>query len=98
VACHALLFDLREKVAERPALVAPDTYAFTQEVGHAVARAGHPGLLTRSAPFDGNNVVVLDSRYLSNARDHCYRRYRFEPDDNACYVERTPSEVWITIQ
>ncbi|HZR35305.1 MAG TPA: RES family NAD+ phosphorylase [Nevskia sp.] len=97
VACDALLFDLRGKVGQWPALVAPDSYAFTQEVGRAVAGGGHPGLLTRSARCAGDNAVVFDARYLSNARDYCYLRYRFEAGDPACHVERVVGEEWLRV-
>jgi hypothetical protein len=97
VACDALLFDLRGKTARWPALVAPDSYAFTQEVGRAVAGGGHPGLLTRSARCDGDNAVLFDARYLGNARDYCYLRYRFEAGDPVCHVERVPGEVWMGV-
>ncbi len=97
VACDALLFDLRGKTKQWPALVAPDSYAFTQEVGRAVAGAGHPGLLTRSARCKGDNAVVFDARYLSNARDYCYLRYRFEAGDAACRVEREVGVEWLRV-
>jgi len=97
VACDALLFDLRGKAKQWPALVAPDSYMFTQEVGHAVAHAGHPGLLTRSARCEGDNAVLFEARYLSNARDYCYLRYRFEAGDSTCFVERVPGVEWMRV-
>lgn len=95
----ALLFDLRGKQADFPALLAPDSYAFTQQVGRAVHEGHHPGLLAPSARrANGVNVDVFSPAYLSNPRDCCYLTYRFHPDDGRIEVERRPGTVWMTMR
>lgn len=94
----ALLFNLCGKQAEFPALVATDSYDFTQHVGRAVHDGHHPGLLAPSARRDGGvNVDVFSPDYLSNPRDYCYLTYRFQPQDGRIEIERDPGTNWMTI-
>lgn len=97
VAADALLIDLRGKLAEEPALVDPDSYAVCQRIGGELQQRRHPGVLTRSARCAGDNAVLFDQRYLSNARDHCYLSYRYDPASGAVEVERKPGQVWMRL-
>lgn len=94
----AVLFDLRGKERDHPALVDPDSYAFTHQVGRAVHDGHHPGLLAPSARRPGGvNVDVFSPDYLSNPRDCCYLTYRFVPDDGRVEVERAPGTIWMAL-
>lgn len=96
VAADALVFDLRGKTEEHPALVAPADYAFTHEVGRAIATGGHPGLLTRSARCAGECVALFAARYLSAPRDHCFLTYAYVGATGQVRVQRHPGVDWMT--
>ena len=97
VAADALLVDLRGKLDEQPALVDRDSYAVCQGIGRDLQQRGHPGLLTRSARCAGDNAVLFDRRYLSDVRDHCYLRYRYDPASAIVEVARTRGLVWLRL-
>lgn len=95
----ALVFDLCGKERDFPALVASDSYDFTQQVGRAIHEGHHPGLLAPSARRAGGvNVDIFSPKYLRNPRDYCHLTYRFHPDDGRIEVEREPGTVWMTLR
>ncbi|MGH8431336.1 MAG: RES family NAD+ phosphorylase [Solimonas sp.] len=98
VAADALLVDLRPKSERFPGLRDPDSYAYCQEVGRSLHDAGHPGLITRSARCEGDNAALLEARYLSNVRDHCYLRYVCRPGSTQVSVERRPGRRWLGVE
>jgi hypothetical protein len=97
VAADALMIDLRGKLVEEPGLTDPQSYAVCQRIGRDLQQRRHPGVLTRSARCDGDNAVLFDQHYLSNVRDHCYLSYRYNPEDGAIDVERTPGQTWLRL-
>ncbi|HSW11544.1 MAG TPA: RES family NAD+ phosphorylase [Solimonas sp.] len=98
VAADALLIDLRPQVETHPALRDPDSWDFCQQLGRSLRDAGHPGLITQSARCEGDNVALLEPRYLSNVRDHCYLRYVCKPGSRSVSVERRPGRRWMSIE
>lgn len=93
VACAALIFDLRPRVGEFPALLHKTDYAFTQQVGARLRREGHPGLVTPSARFpEGLNYVVFNHAVLSNPRVNCMLTYRLKGEH--ILVEKRPGVTW----
>lgn len=95
VQCDAALVDLRQKAADYPALVAPDSYAFTQDVGARLHREGHPGLVSQSVRCCGESFGILNRNVLSNPRDCCWLTYRLTA--NNVEVELDPGLTWMRI-
>lgn len=77
--CLGILVSLVGKEIEWPALIAPDDYNFTNELGSYLKSQGQNGLLTRSARCSGINVAILNPSVLSDARDFCFLTYTFNP-------------------
>lgn len=96
VRADAALIDLRPAIAHFPALVAPDDYTLTQEIGARAHREGHPGLVSRSARCEGDVYAVLNARVLSDPRQIGYLTYR--TTDGGVDVEREPGTVWLRLQ
>ena len=95
VRCDAALVDLRPLVERLPALINPDDYTLTQQVGARLHREGHPGLVTRSARCRGDVYPVLNPGLLSNPRQLCHLTYTTTAA--GVTVEREPGVVWFTI-
>ncbi len=95
VHCQALLLDFRGLVRSHPALVAPQNYSYTQQIGGRIHREGHPGLVTRSARCSGDIYAVFSPGVLANPRNHCYLTYSLQ--QQRIVVERTPGETLLTI-
>lgn len=97
VRCRAALLDLRPILRDHPGLVDPDDWAPGQDFGRRVHRNGYPGLLTRSVRSPAPNarcVAVFRRAVLEDPRDVCFLDYRYEPDDDAIVVERSPGREW----
>jgi hypothetical protein len=75
VHCDAGLLDFHPKLEDFPALVDPDSYHLTHQVGARIHHEGHPGLATRSARCEGNVNAIFNPRVLTNPRDLCYLTY-----------------------
>lgn len=88
VRCDAALLDFRPRVADFPALIAPDDYHYTHEVGRRVKREGHPGILSKSARCDGGQFAVFRADVLSDPRNCCDLTYRIDPRHGVVDVER----------
>lgn len=95
VQCDAALIDLRRKTGDYPALVSPDSYAFTQQVGARLHREGHPGLVSRSVRCSGENFGILNRNVLSNPQDCCWLTYRFTT--SGVEVERELGRIWMRV-
>ena len=95
VQCDAMLIDLRPRVTEYPALIHPDSYLFTQEVGSRLHHEGYPGLVNYSARCDGTNYGVLNKVVLSNPKACCSLTYRLTR--NGVSVEREVGKTWMTL-
>ncbi len=77
--CQSLLVDLVGKENDFPALVDPDSYGFTQQVGTYLVQNRQSGLFVKSARCDGINAAVFNKAILSNPRDFCYLTYYWNP-------------------
>lgn len=95
VRADAALIDVRGAVAHFPALVAPEDYTLTREIGARLHREGHPGLVSRSARCEGDVYAVLNARVLSDPRPIGYLTYR--TTDSGVDIERKPGTVWIRL-
>ena len=96
VRCDATLIDLRKKVATFPALISPDDYSLTHQVGARLHREGHPGLITKSARFPAGDVgAILNPKVLSNPRMSCFLTYR--TTHTGVEVERAPGELFLVL-
>lgn len=95
VRCDAALIDMRSAVARYPALVHPDDYALTHQLGARMHREGHPGLISRSARCTGDVLAVLNPAVLSSARHHCYLTYTLT--SNGVRVERSLGRTLLRI-
>lgn len=97
VHCAALLIDLTHKRRNHPQLLA-ENYEFTQQIGHRLAREGHPGLLAPSARCAGNNAVIFNANVLNNPRLHFYLNYIFNPRSRTIRVERKAGVEWMSVE
>ena len=96
--CCGILVSLLGKEAEWPALVDPDDYTFTNALGGYLKSQGQNGLLTRSARCSGANAAIFKQSVLSDARDHCFLTYIFNPRTNGTIrVEREQGVLLITV-
>lgn len=75
VQLDALLLDLRPILNQYPALLAPNDYSLTQQIGHTVHQQGHPGLITQSARCSGDVQVVFNRQVLSEPKINQWLRY-----------------------
>lgn len=96
VFCEGILLDLVGREKNYPQLISDD-YSYTQSIGKRLAREGHPGLRAPSARCKGVNVAVFNPDILSNARNHLYLTYRFDPATRSVEVERQPGELLMTV-
>jgi len=97
VYCDALLLDLRKKVPLFPKLVHPEEYSFTQTIGQHIHSQGHPGLLNRSARFDGDITAIFHPKVLSSPIDYCYLSYSLDPKTKRISIERTSGEILLML-
>ena len=85
------------EVSRCAALLDPESYIYTQQVGRAVYDRRHPGIPVNSARHvSGENVDVFNPAYLSNPRGFCYLTYRYDVSGEV-QVEREPGRVWLTL-
>lgn len=95
VRCDAALVDFRKAIKKFPALIHPQDYSFTHQVGTRLDHEGHPGLITRSARCTGEVEAVFNPGVLSNPRQHCYLTYR--TTEKGVRVEKSPGKTWMKI-
>lgn len=95
VACNAALLNFKAKIKAFPALIDPDDYSFTQQLGSRINHDGYPGLTTKSARCGGDVFALFTPKVLSNPRQYCYLTYRISGDE--VLVERTIGETLLTI-
>ena len=95
VRCDASLVDLRPAVERFQALVDPDDYTLTHQVGAKLHREGHPGLVSKSARCEGDVYSILNARVLSNPRQAMFLTYTTTMTGIA--VEREPGVVWLEV-
>lgn len=95
VRVDAALVDLRPTVGNFPALVDPDDYTLTHQIGAKLHREGHPGLVTKSARCDGDVFAVLNPAVLSNPRQACYLTYT--TTEQGVAIEREPGKIWFVV-
>jgi hypothetical protein len=95
VRCDAALLDFRIKADICPALIDPNSYHITHQVGARIHHDGHPGLISRSARCEGDIYAIFNQRILSNPRQVCYLSYRIE--EGLVIIERQPGEVLLRI-
>ena len=93
VEVDAILYDCREKSDDRPELIDPHDYRFTNDVGQYIYDNDRDGLVTRSARCDGFNTPIFKSNRLGRPRDHCYLSYTVDIENQLVSVERTSGEV-----
>ena len=95
VHCDAGLLNFLPELEDFPALVDPDSYHLTHQVGARIHHEGHPGLVTRSARCEGNVNAIFNPRVLTNPRDMCYLTY--ETQAGVVNVVRQSGEVVLRI-
>lgn len=95
VRADAALVDLRSAVKNFQALIDPNDYTLTHQVGARLHREGHPGLITKSARCNGDVYAVLNPKVLSAPRQACYLTYITTGQGIA--VEREPGKIWLTV-
>ncbi|MEJ2201117.1 MAG: RES family NAD+ phosphorylase [Desulfuromonadaceae bacterium] len=97
--CQGLLIDLVGKEDEFPALIDPNDYGFTQQVGNYLVRNRQSGLLVKSARCEGINAAIFHKEILSNPRDFCYLTYFWNPaTGNEIRVERELGTTLMSIK
>ncbi len=96
VRCDAALLDFRPKVEALPALIDPNTYHLTHQVGARIHHDGHPGLLSRSARCDGDIFAIFNRQVLSTPRTLCFLTYRIEAGGQVV-IERQPGKALFRI-
>ena len=96
--CKALLLDLSTKQHHYPQLITDD-YTFTQQLGHRIAKEGHPGLLAPSArnKNKGINTVIFNPDVLSHPRLNHYLTYSLDPIKKSIEVEKQPGKKLLCI-
>ena len=95
VRCEAAILDCRPKLNDYPALIDKESYLYTQQVGARIHREGHPGLLNRSARYDGEIIAIFQQHVLTNPRPNCYLNYRIE--SGQVVIEKEPNKEWLRI-
>lgn len=95
VRCNAALLDFVPKLEAFPALIDPDSYHLTHQVGARINHDGHPGLISRSARCQGDVYTIFRPHILSNPRPRCYLTYRNEVE--SVVIERQLGEVLMRI-
>ena len=95
VRIDAALLDFRQRLETYPALIDPNSYHLTHQVGARIHHDGHPGLLSRSARCAGNIAAIFNQQVLSQPRDYCFLTYRIR--DKKVRVERQPDELLLQI-
>lgn len=95
VRCEAALLDFRKKVDDHPALIDPDSYHLTHQVGARIHHDGHPGLASRSARCEGDIFAVFNQRVLFDPRHHCYLTYSV--GNGEIIIKRNPDETLLSI-
>ncbi len=96
--CQGLLVDLIGKETDFPALIDPDDYRFSQEVGRYLVKNNQAGLCVTSARCDGINAAIFNPEILSNPRDFCYLSYFWNPSEgNQVRVEREPGITLLVV-
>lgn len=95
VRCDALLFDFRLKIESHPALIAPENYHLTHQIGRRIHYEGAPGLVSRSVHGQGSVYVIFHPRVLSIPRQYCYLTYTL--NGGAVNVERKPGITLLVI-
>jgi len=95
VRCDASLVDLRPAVERFQALVDPDDYTLTHQVGAKLHHEGHPGLVSKSARCGGDVYSVLNPKVLSNPRQVMFLTYTTTMTGIA--VERELGVVWLEV-
>ena len=93
VEVDAILYDCAEKADERPELIDPHDYRFTNDVGQYIHDNDRDGLITRSARCDGVNTPIFRSNRLDRPRDHCFLSYTVDTENEVVLVERTLGRV-----
>ncbi|MEI6205367.1 MAG: RES family NAD+ phosphorylase [Desulfuromonadales bacterium] len=92
--CRGILVSLLGKEIDYPALIDPDDYAFTNELGAYMKNQNQNGLLVRSARCLGTNAALFTPSILNNACDHCFLTYTLTPSVNdTIRVEREPGKL-----
>jgi len=95
VRCDAALLDFRSKTETHLALIDPESYHLTHQIGSRINHDGHPGLISHSARCEGDIYAVFNAKILSSASQVCYLTYRNEGDTVA--VECQPGELLLSI-
>lgn len=95
VRCDAALLDFRPHVQTFPALIDPNSYHFSHQIGARIHHDGHPGLVSRSARCAGDIFAIFNSQVLSQPRPLCFLTYRLQA--GSVIVERQRGEVWLRI-
>ena len=93
VEVDAILYDCTEKADDRPELIYPHDYRFTNDVGRYIHENDRDGLITRSARCDGVNTPIFRSDRLDRPRDHCFLSYTVDTANEVVLVERTIGQV-----
>lgn len=90
VAVDALLLDVRGLVKSYPALISRSDYSLTQQIGHIVHRQGHPGLITKSARYEGDVQAIFNPSVLSDPKPVQWLSYQITGSGViAVYVGKT---------
>jgi hypothetical protein len=96
--CEGILVSLLGKEIDYPALIDPDDYSFTNELGAYIKKQNQNGLLVRSARCQGTNVAAFTPSIFSNVIDHCFLTYIFSPSTkDRIRVEREPGKLLMVV-
>ena len=95
VRCDAALLDLRAAASKYPALVDPNDYTVTHQVGARLHHEGHPGLISHSARCAGDVCGVLNPNVLSQPRQACFLTYT--TTENGIAVTRDHGALWFSL-
>lgn len=95
VQCDAALVDFRPEIERAPALIHPDDYSATQQLGKRLKGEGFPGLVTKSARCGGDTFGVLNPVVLSAPVFECSLNYRIE--QGTVVVEKETGTNWMKI-
>ncbi len=74
VYCDAILIDLIGKQKNYPDLIS-NSYTYTQDIGKQIHQQGHPGLISPSARYNGNNLDIFRKEVLSNPKPKLHLSY-----------------------
>jgi len=93
VRCDTALLDFRTKKGPHTALIDPESYHLTHQIGARINNDGHPGLISRSARCGGNVYAVFNPKVLSSPRQVCYLTFGLALSSSIAFTLQPYSNV-----